>query len=412
MTRIGILASGFLEWAGGVDFLYSVVDSIRAADEPADMHLLVVEPSARTRVGRLWQVACARWASPHMIRGEPKPPDGCEDLARLCGSVHRVRRGRCFLNAVIEGLGLEVLIPSLEVLPRGLRCPWIGYLYDFQHRQLPGLFGKTERRARDRHFASMMARADAVVVNSRDTANEGRRAYPAHAAKLHSLPFNASPRDPWFDDPVRPPHSVVSGTRGLPFFMVSNQFWMHKDHATAFRAFARVAALHPGVRLVCTGETSDYRRPSHFADMRRLLDDLGVADRVSITGLLPKSEQIALLRTCVALLQPTRSEGGPGGGAVYDAVALGVRSIVSDIPVNRELSTEPTVTLFPVGDADALAARMADALRRPATPPEAADLRALGLSRRAACGRVLLDLVAEVRAAPRPLPREHESASG
>lgn len=400
-TRIGILASSFLDWTGGVDFLYSVVDSIRAAGDPVDMHLLVVEPSARTRVGRLWRAAYETWAPTRTIVSGYRPPSGSEDIAHLCSGVFRVGRGRSGLNAVIKKLGLEVLLPSLEVLPIGLRCPWIGYIYDFQHRLLPDLFSEPERRDRDRRFASMMVRADAVMVNSRDTANQGRQVYPAYAANLRSLPFSASPRDLWLDDPGHVQQSAAACTCGHPFFMVSNQFWVHKDHPTAFKAFARFAAWQPDVRLVCTGEISDYRRPSYYAEMLQLLDDLGVADRVIITGFLPKSEQIALLRTCIALLQPTLCEGGPGGGAVHDAVALGVRSIVSDIPVNRELSAEPTVTLFPAGDAEALAARMVDAFSKPAVPPDVDELRALGLSRRAACGRVILDLVAEVRAAHR-----------
>lgn len=395
MIRIGIPATGFLDWTGGVDFLHSVVDSIHAADDTAELHLLLVEGRPRTTPARWWQALRTAWAPTPRLASGLAPPPGCEDIARLCSGVHRVERGRRGVNAAVSRLGLDVLLPSHAVLPRGLRCPWIGYLYDFQHRRLPDLFTARERGHRDRRFAAMMGRADAVVVNSRDTAAEGRLAYPAQAAKLRALPFNACPREQWLDD-IATPRAQPRFSRALAYFMVSNQFWVHKDHPTAFKAFARLAAHDPAVRLVCTGDTSDYRRPAYFDGLRRLLDELGVADRAAITGLLPKAEQIGLLRNCVALVQPTLCEGGPGGGAVYDAVALGVRSIVSDIPINRELDAEPTVTFFPTGDAEALAARMADALATPSTPPPATELRAAGRRRRAACGRVILDLVAEV----------------
>lgn len=395
MIRIGIPATGFLDWTGGVDFLHSVIDSIHAADDTAELHLLLVEGRPRTMPARWWQALRTAWAPATRLASGLAPPPGCEDIARLCSGVHRIGRGRRGVDAAVARLGLDVLLPSHAVLPRGLRCPWIGYLYDFQHRRLPDLFTPRERGHRDRRFAAMMARADAIVVNSRDTAAEGRLAYPAQAAKLRALPFNACPREQWLDDTAAP-RVEPRFSRGLPYFMVSNQFWVHKDHPTAFKAFARLIAHDPAVQLVCTGDTSDYRRPAYFAELRRLLDELGVADRVSITGLLPKPEQIALLRNCVALVQPTLCEGGPGGGAVYDAVALGVRSIVSNIPINRELNAEPTVTFFPTGDAEALAACMAAALSRPSTPLPVAELRAAGRRRRAACGRVILDLVAEV----------------
>lgn len=401
MIHIGILGSGFIDWAGGVDFLHSVVDSIRATNDPVEMHLLLVEPRSRSTAGRWRQAVQTAWAPNSRIVSAVELPPHCNEIIRLCATTHRIGRGRSGLNAAIKRFGLDVLLPSHAVLARRLLCPWIGYGWDFQHRQLPELFSVRERRRRHRLLGSMMTNADAVVVNSHDTAAEARLAYSKHANKIRALPFNACPRERWLDDATADPPINTPFARELPYFMVSNQFWMHKDHPTAFKAFAKVAARHPDARLVCTGETSDYRRPAYFGELRRLLDELGIADRVAITGLLPKGEQIALLRACVALLQPTRCEGGPGGGAVYDAVALGVRSIVSDIPINRELSGEPTVTLFPAGDADALAARMSEALVTPSMPPDTALLRTLGMSRRAACGRVILDLVAEVRAARR-----------
>ena len=45
-------------------------------------------------------------------------------------------------------------------------------------------------------------------------------------------------------------------------------------------------------------------------------------------------------------MQPTLFEGGPGGGSVYDAIALGVPSIVSDIPINREIVSKFTDVQF------------------------------------------------------------------
>lgn len=421
MTRIGILGAGFVDWAGGVDFLHSIVDSIRATNEPVEMHFLLGESRPRSKVARWRQALHTAWAPKSRISSGIALPPHCDDVVRLCAAAHRIGRGRAGLNAAIEMFELDALLPSHAVLASRLHCPWIGYGWDFQHRQLPQLFTARERRRRHRLLGSMMANADAVVVNSHDTAAEGRLTYPRQAEKILALPFNAAPRERWLDDTTAGTYEGIPFAPELPYFMVSNQFWMHKDHPTAFKAFARTVARHPDVRLVCTGETSDYRRPSYFAELRHLLDDLGIADRVAVTGILPKSEQIALLRNCVALLQPTRCEGGPGGGAVYDAVSLGVRSLVSDIPINRELAAERTVTFFPVGDAEALAARMSEALATPSTPPEAAELLALGRARRAACGRAILDLVAEVCARraqtsgrhviPTPIPSQQTSAA-
>lgn len=84
-----------------------------------------------------------------------------------------------------------------------------------------------------------------------------------------------------------------------------------------------------------------------------MIFELGIDQKVRILGLIPKVDQIALMRGSLALIQPTLFEGGPGGGAVYDAVGLGVPCIVSDIDVNREID-EDAVCFFKTGDADDL----------------------------------------------------------
>jgi|LakMenEpi03Aug12_release.lakeMendotaPanAssembly.Ray.scaffolds.fasta_scaffold155394_2 glycosyltransferase involved in cell wall biosynthesis len=391
MIRIGIPTQGFRDWAGGVDFLFSVVDSLRAAPADVELHLLDVAPRAPRGWKRLRRaiVEALGGRTPERIT----PALDCTEIAARCDAEHRLTDDNGALVAAGRHLHLDAVLPSHGVLPDSLPCPWIGYLYDFQHRHLPHLFTDRERRKRDEAFARMVDSAPAVVVNSQDTASEARRLYPHAAARIHALPFNASPRPDWLSAPDGRPDSAPAG----PYFLISNQFWVHKDHSTAFRAFARVANGRPDVRLVCTGQTSDFRRPDYFGTLVELLDTLGIRDRVTIAGLVPKAEQIALLRHAVAVIQPTLCEGGPGGGAVYDAVSLGMRAIVSDIPINRELADEPTLTFFRAGDPTSLAEAMHHALETQPASVSASVLRERGQARRAACGRSLLDIVAALR---------------
>lgn len=70
-------------------------------------------------------------------------------------------------------------------------------------------------------------------------------------------------------------------------------------------------------------------------------------------GYVPKIDQISLMKNALAVVQPTLFEGGPGGGASYDAISLGVPVIASDIPVNKEMN-HGDVTYFSVGNLDEL----------------------------------------------------------
>lgn len=250
----------------------------------------------------------------------------------------------------------------------------------------------------------MLSSASSVIVNSQSVAADIRQFYPNAKAAVFALPFGPAPAPEWFSvdaEFVRKKYAVSDA-----YFIICNQFWKHKDHLTAFHAFAEVAKESPQLSLICTGQTGDYRDPAYFPMLMQTVDALGLTGRVRVLGLIPKSDQIALLRGAIAVVQPTLFEGGPGGGAVYDAVSLGVPSLVSDIAVNREVN-EPHVAFFQVGDAVSLAATMKTALNspRPFLSPEV--LMRKGHARRAACGAMLLRAI-EVAGSG----RRHSCATG
>lgn len=250
-------------------------------------------------------------------------------------------------------------------------CALVGYVPDYQHRHLPHLFSAKELAERDEVFGRLVGGSDAMVMNARAVAEDMRRFTPGPLPALHVLPFSPNLDPAWLKD--RP---EVLGSYGIagPYFIICNQFWMHKDHQTAFRALAEVIVRHPEASLICTGGTSDYRDPTYFGKLQAEATRLGLGTHLRFLGHIPKRDQIELLKRAVALVQPTLFEGGPGGGATYEAVALGQRVLLSDLPVNRELDGGD-VRFFPAGDHGALAKLMANVLQE--EPAREADARLL-----------------------------------
>jgi len=196
------------------------------------------------------------------------------------------------------------------------------------------------------------------------------------------------------DRPSQKAASLAEARYGIegPYFIICNQFWRHKDHETAFRAFAafRRAATGAGVTLVCTGDTSDYRHQDHFARISALLNELGITPHVRILGRIPKADQLALLSGAMALIQPSLFEGTRGGLAVADALALTRPCIVSNIAVNRELD-EPGVRFFKVGDHDDLTRQLHAMLADPPATRAPAEQRRVCDERLRALGQRLMD---------------------
>ncbi len=400
--RIGILGRGFIDWGGGLDFIRLVCASLHATGAPVELHLLLPlsGPRAAARQGaRQVRALLARaLGRPAALAHAPSRAHILESVSDTGGEVrvHLIDEGTPSLRQAWQRLSLDVVLPTFEPLPSDAGLAWVGYLYDFQHHHLPQLFSPADRQRRDRQFARLLDTARVVIANARAVEDDARRFRPQAPAQIVPLPFGAAPAPAWLDLDV----AATQARHRLdkPYFIVCNQFWAHKDHRTAFLAFAELAASQPDVQLVCTGATTDPRQPNLMSELMDLVRARGVVDRVHVLGLVPKREQIGLMRGALAVLQPTRCEGGPGGGAVYDAVALGVPALVSDIAVNRELD-EPEVSFFPVGQAAALAAAMQARCRQgPAPPPTAATLLERGRQRRVRCGLALLAAIERARA--------------
>ena len=338
------------------------------------------------------------------LEANPLPAISRDELIdTLTGSGFRIevidyRDTASGLASAMRRCGAEALFPCANSLGRAFPLPWIGYVPDLQHKRLPYWFSEKERRARDKVFSRILTEAPAVVVNSAAVVKDIEEFYPNQKSRLFALPFCPPANLTQFSNSSG---SEVRAAYHLPerYFMVSNQFWIHKSHETVFMALRQIRDAGHDVGLVCTGKTFDYRWPEHFNNLKGIIEKNNLRDYVHILGVVPKRDQLAIMRESLAVVQPTLFEGGPGGGAVYDAVSINKPSIVSDIPVNREIDIG-VVRFFAAGSAEDLAAKMADILVTPPRMPSREETLTRLTMRQQELGSFLLD-ISTMLASPR-----------
>jgi len=395
--HIGVDAQGFISWGGGVGFIENLLFGLASVqDKEVMITVFVPEQPARLRMlasrvksailqpSKAMQHLCRTtqnlesWASAPTLFALIRPVvvviyDGTQaSLSRFC------RR-----------MKVDVILPSMNPL-ENFGLPWAGYLFDCQHRYYPNFFSAHEINNRDRAFSHMLRTASVVVVNSHAVEADLNSFFPDKTTTIFSLPFAPIIRSENI-------LSVIAETTLVKqkyatsdkYFIISNQFWIHKDHGTAIKAFAIVLqdASMRDYKLVCTGATEDYRFPGYFSELKNLISSLGLEDKIIFTGYIDKSDQLSLINGAALMLQPTLFEGGPGGGAVFDSVAFGVPSILSDIPVNLEIN-DSIVTFFKTGSPHSLASEIKIALLNLKARPTLIELleksstyaRKLGLS--------------------------------
>lgn len=130
-----------------------------------------------------------------------------------------------------------------------------------------------------------------------------------------------------------------------------------KDHFTLIRAFAEMLRMQDRsgeLHLVGIGPEQDR--------LKRLAEDLGIAESVRFWGHLPRGQALhELFDTCHVFVMPSRSEGM--GRALVEAMSKGMAALGSRIGGIPEL-LEPEA-LFPAGDERTLARKMAELAGKP-----------------------------------------------
>ncbi|MEO7317560.1 MAG: glycosyltransferase family 1 protein [Chthoniobacteraceae bacterium] len=353
MKHVGLMALGGAGWMGGANYIRGLAAAIRAA-------------SPATRISYL----CPR----HLLE------DWREDHPLIPIATQRTLRGwlsdrTLTLRAAVARGGVDFLYPvsyasdffsdppfwlSPQLDPRG----WAGWVPDFQHRHLPGFFTEKDIAWREERIALLAEKAPRVVLSSESAALDFRDFYPAHSAKAQVLTFATPPLELCED-------ALAMDGISPRFLLVCNQFWKHKNHAVILDALRILTAR--GIRPVvfCTGELVDHRDAAYAETIRAALRTEGLGEQVKLLGLIPREQQIALMRRAVAIIQPSLFEGW--STIVEDARTLGRPSLLSSIAVHREQNPSGA-RFFDPHSPEALADLIAEAWADwPAGPDRAAE---------------------------------------
>ncbi len=123
------------------------------------------------------------------------------------------------------------------------------------------------------------------------------------------------------------------------------------------KAFVKVAVDHPDVSLILLGGGSQGTR------LRQILMNAGLLERVHFGGQIGQTDLPRWYHMADLYISPSHVDGS--SVSLMEALASGLPCLVSDIPGNREWIEEGVNGwLFRDGDADDLAQKIADAMKK------------------------------------------------
>lgn len=229
------------------------------------------------------------------------------------------------------------------------------------HDMIPELLPHTRRRL---DLLTMKRRyvvaADHIICVSQAAKSDLLSVYPEVSAPITVVHHGVRPQ-------------FAPGAAPLPdlpeqyILMVGNRD-QYKDAAVLFRAFALIADDYPNVHLICIGGGSFTK------EERGLLAREHIANRVR-QDVLSDQRMPGAYGNALAFVFPSRYEGF--GLPVLEAMACGAPTVLAQATSLPEVGGD-AARYFSVGDAQALAARLAEILAR---PDEAAQLAERGIER-------------------------------
>lgn len=354
--KIGILMQHDSGWVGGNIYIQNLIRVIRAsaseARSPVELYLIVKENADPQSYRDLQPLVTKVCAAPFL---------NFTFLNRLRWKVGRIlpfaQDKRLVQLARREQLDFLYPMVGNKGISWDFDCNWAAWIPDFQHKYLPNFFSTAELQALDSVFQRIAQQASTVVFSSQTAEADFRKFYPTSTAKTFVMTFCTLPESTWFaGDPLAVQKTYNLGDR---FFLVSNQFWVHKNHRLIIEALKILKQDNIKPIVVCTGSLNDKRFPGYGDEIVQLIQEADLTEQFITLGFIPRLDQIQLMRRSLAVIQPSLFEGW--STVVEDARLLGKRLILSDLPVHFE-QNPPGATFFRQDSAPELAAALRQVL--------------------------------------------------
>ncbi len=346
---IGLMNQGGGNWLGGSLYIENICRSLLSLppEERSKFRLVLFGNSLQMK-------KFESLVSPdfHLVDLSTLPPASYLDKQRYRLQKWIFGQKTPWFNRLLKREGIDFLYPYCppDSKPKDFRSA--SWLPDFQHVLMPEMFSPQELQERDANLQQIIDHSEILVLSSYAAKTHCQIYSPKALHKVKVLEFPSV-----LESDSNIEEISAERTYNLPkkFFLLSNQFWRHKNHKLVLQALTILAKQNIYPVVVCTGHTYDYRHPGYFDEILGEIHRCNLSTQVRILGVIPRNLQLQLMQSTCAVLQPSLFEGW--NTTVEDARALGCQILMSDIDVHIEQSP-PHGIYFKSDDPKSLAKQM------------------------------------------------------
>lgn len=320
--KIGLIFNFNPVWMGGIIYIQNLIRILNWLDDEEMPEVTVFyRPDLKKYIDALTYpyLNLVEWSFPSVIKG----------------NLYSWLKGK---NVFIDGIlnkhnYLDGIFPVMDLPVRSRnKVKVLSWYADLQHKYYPEFFSKRKRFERNLRIRFMLRNTDGLVLSSEAVANDFRKFFKVRSSlNLHIFHFSSV-----IDDFSHLNFEKVRSKYNLPeaYFMVSNQFHNHKNHEVLLKSLVRLKQSGASVHIAMTGRFREASFSPYMQKLHAIRNDNNLSGNISLLGLLPRDEQLLLMKHAKAIIQPSLFEGW--STVIEDAISLQVPVIASSLPVNLE----------------------------------------------------------------------------
>jgi glycosyltransferase involved in cell wall biosynthesis len=238
-----------------------------------------------------------------------------------------------FVNDIINNYDIDGLYPIHDFpVKTTSKTKLVSWYADLQHKYYPEFFSKLKIFERNARIKLILKNSDHLVVSSLTVADDFRKFFRIRPdMEMHIFHFGSV-----IDDLSNISIEELLIKYNLPseYFIVSNQFYKHKNHRILLNALADLKKKGKTVQLALTGKLPENDGSPYIKELYAIIDINQLHNQIRFLGVLPRKEQLLLMKYSQAVIQPSLFEGW--STVIEDAISLQVPVIAANIQVNVE----------------------------------------------------------------------------
>lgn len=318
---LGIIFNQNPKWTGGIIYLLNVIRILDFLEEKDKPYVIVLyNPILKKHVDEI------QYPYLKMV------PHEFPSIYR--GYVLSVLNNKnIFVHDFVVNYKIDVIYPIQDYpIKSKLDVKLVSWCADLQHKYYPNFFTKRKIFERNLRMKFGLYNSKDIIVSSRAVKDD--------IYKFFKVPKNLNIHIYHFV-------SIIEGLPAMTFeeirtkydlpeqyYMISNQFHKHKNHKVVFEAVAALKKKGIDVSIGITGRFPDKPDSPYLQELHDIINKNDLKKTIKFLGLIPRGDQLLLMKYAKAILQPSLFEGW--STVIEDARSLQVPVIAANLKVNIE----------------------------------------------------------------------------